>query len=475
LNQLVKSNRIIRLKTKEESILDENVEYVGEWWLPEKPNQRFSGKLIVSSENRGNLYLHAFQLKTLDLPERKTDLILGCTLNGKKITLYQCYLKNKKSHYGEASTEEYEFFSVFIFIGVHFTKVEDITFKKINVQYLNLKIWADISGFKIPPYWKKNRISIKFALPKSIDIATDGVFQISVSFSASPLTLTHPQTEVAIEQNTWISFTPSTSQKLEEYMNMMQVMQNFLTLAMSEPTYPVVLEGQSESEKVDLEGTIIYPEIKIFFLQPIYKSPELESLSRYNMLFTLKEILSRKKVVKNWFKKRELLQPACDAYFSTLYQRGMYLNNKLLNLTQALESYHRRVMKNIELPKKEHEKRIKKILENAPSVYTDWLDGKLKYSNEPTLRKRLKDIWNQCPPNISGKLGTKNTFIDKTVNTRNYWTHLDDDNKSKAATGIELSYLTLKLRILIVVCFLKEMGFTPDEIEGLMSKPLAQI
>lgn len=61
----------------------------------------------------------------------------------------------------------------------------------------------------------------------------------------------------------------------------------------------------------------------------------------------------------------------------------------------------------------------------------------------------------------------KNTFIEKVVDTRNYQTHHDEDLKEHSASGKELYHLTQKLKILLEICLLTELGFSSDEIKGL--------
>lgn len=218
----------------------------------------------------------------------------------------------------------------------------------------------------------------------------------------------------------------------------------------------------------------IYEPIDVLFKQQSYVLEPIHPLHAREMLFTLQQILNKKRVLRTWFKRAQDLEPVYNLYFGTFYQKG-YLNNELLNLTQALESYHRKTMVNLELPIKEHDKRINQILNSAPEAHKLWLKQKLKYSNEPTLRQRLRELWDKSPAAISAKLGAKNTFVGITVDTRNYWTHFGDDLKAKAATGEDLFYLVVKLRILIQTCLLQELGFNSKEIEFLMSKQLRDI
>jgi hypothetical protein len=242
-----------------------------------------------------------------------------------------------------------------------------------------------------------------------------------------------------------------------------------LSLVTTKPVFPRVIEGHSESAQDNLGGDIFYPHIEVYFSQVFIGSEN--HVHTIGMLFTLKNIMKKKSYVKKWFEKDQVLKPTTDLYFSTLYQPHMYLNNEFLNLAQSLETYHRRTMRNVELPESKHRKRVQAILKKTPEKYKEWLGQGLTYSNEPSLRKRLKDICKKCPPAFLSKLGDITAFIDLTVNTRNYWTHFDERSKARAATDARLIGLVANLRLLLITCLLKEMGVTNEEIERVTTKP----
>jgi hypothetical protein len=456
----------------------ETLEYEGIWWLPQKETQQFRGKLTVSQGKSGRLTLITFELHSLELPENKTDLIVGHSTDGKKVTLYKCYLTNHSTKLinNGASVEEFEFISLFAFVGIHFTSVGDINFKNLSVRYTNIDNWANISGFRtrLPKKFTPNTsIAIRYRLPKRVKLTSVTDFEIVVSFSYSNFNLT-PTTHAEIAQKSWINFLPKTSRKMEEYLEIIRTMQNFLSLIMTKPTFPIEIQGQNESEQEKFGEKITYPPIQIYVNQPFIDS-DSTNIQDYSMLFTLRDIMKNKRIVKHWFERDEILKPTADLYFSTLYQPRMYLNNEFLNLAQALETYHRRTMKNFELPNSKHQSRIRAILRKTPEKYRGWLERKLTYSNEPSLRKRLKDICDKCPSGVLSKTGNVDAFIDLTVNTRNYWTHFDERIKAKAATDVRLVYLVSNLRLLLITCFLKEMGVTNDEIDMIIAKPFVSL
>jgi hypothetical protein len=449
-------------------------EYDGEWWFPKRPEMKFRGKLVFTPEEGGSLDLVIFETITDEVSAEQNDLILGSSADGKKITLFKCFLAYRTSFRTNIgiNTERIVFKPSFIFIGAHFRTTEEVKFSEMSVRFAYLDEWASISGFKL--WCPKKGATIKYKLPKAIQFNINKNFKIKVVFSFDYPAFCSPLIEASIKQSAWVHFCPSTPKSIEEFIKSFFTMQNFLTLAVSEPIFSIEIRGKTELEKPQIGDKQIYVPIGVLFKQQSYVLEPIRHLYTHQMLFTLRSIAKNKRILRIWFQKALVLEPVYNLYFGTFYQKS-YLNNEFLNLTQALEAYHRKTKVNYELPEKEHNKRINEILCNTPEAHRPWLKAKLNYSNEPTLRKRLKELWEKCPPAISSKLGVKEVFVGLTVDTRNYWTHFGDDLKASAADNEELYYLVVKLRILIQTCLLQEIGFSPDEVEVLMAKPLREL
>src|SRR5581483_9627351 len=110
------------------------------------------------------------------------------------------------------------------------------------------------------------------------------------------------------------------------------------------------------------------------------------------------------------------------------------------------------------------------IINAIPPEYKEWLGNKLAYSNEPSLRKRLKELVEQFAIAIDTIIDDKNAFIQKLVTTRNYLTHYDADSKDKSATGEELFRLMVKTKILLEVGLLHELGFDMNKIKEIIQR-----
>jgi hypothetical protein len=134
----------------------------GEWWFSNS-NIRFSGKLSFNFKDGGKLTIFGseepfMRLDTSGTPsqqaeesgesdrvckrKKETTLLLGNSTNGEKITVLASSTPIHKSvrreHYSYC---EREFKIDFIFLGIHFEKVENIKFEDVLVEYSGLSNW----------------------------------------------------------------------------------------------------------------------------------------------------------------------------------------------------------------------------------------------------------------------------------------------------------------------------------------------
>jgi hypothetical protein len=142
----------------------------------------------------------------------------------------------------------------------------------------------------------------------------------------------------------------------------------------------------------------------------------------------------------------------------------MYLQLRFQLIIYASEAYHRRTTTNQETTIEEHNRKISAILKSCHVEYRGWLAEKLKYSYEPNLRHRLKELISKYelifPLFVEGKKGD---FVNKVVNTRNYFAHYDPNLKDMAITDMnELYEVIQKLIGLLEVCLLTQIA----SIEG---------
>ena len=435
--------------------MTEKFEYEGKWWLPDKPEEQIHGTLKFSPFEKAVLDLKgAFKIA-------EPEVIWGILLDGRKITLFKCFLNELKvSSSGSVSS----FDAYFVFIGDHFQKAENIKFKRVSVHYSYVDKWAnDVTGFDKGTLWdemmKEEEIMIKYRLPQSFIANVSDDLKVSLKFEVKRSVRYR---EVSIREMPVIVIETFRDRTFKRYRNIIRHMQHFLSLGVGKPVYPLAIEGITEREKP----------IIIFHRSQAIPTPE--PVYSHEMLFTFRDISDRfESFLRNWFKKADALKSVYDLYFGTLYNPHAYLEQQFLSLVQAIEAFHRYAYKDRDkyLTKDKYLQVKNKLMEAIPdwvdNAWKDKLKGFLKYGNEFSLPKRLNQIVEEYSEVVNKFINNKKNFVGKIVNTRNYLVHRDEELRECAASGGELGQLTQRLKALLEVCLLKELGFSLKEIKGI--------
>jgi len=218
-------------------VMIERFEYEGYWWFPESPERKIKGKLRFDPKEGASLYLVGSQEDLQTIPEvNKPKIILGFSSDGNKITLYDS-LFSKSSIHVPGMIEQW-FDVTYVLVGTHFHKAEDIKFKSASIRFSYLDDWVRVSGFKIG-FLKKGGYSIRYKLPKDFRAEVSNDLKVNISFGANYPALYAVQKEVYVKQEAWIRIVPLEVKTLEYFLFTIHHIQDFLTLAISEPVYPL--------------------------------------------------------------------------------------------------------------------------------------------------------------------------------------------------------------------------------------------
>jgi len=342
------------------------------------------------------------------------EIILGNSLNKRVITLFNCILAGNSSNYPEPGPSTLSFMVNVVFDGTQFTKKEDIKFCTLSVRFTNLDEWGNIFGSD---------------LHEPIRVIKQDDYEISIEFTR-PL-YSYMQDPAYIRQNAHVTIKSTAGKTLEEYKKIIKKIENLLTLFIILPVYPLQITGTTKNNQLPIE---------IFYRIPNYNKA---SASSFLMLFSYKEISDRfENLVKNWFEKEALLEPVYILYFDTLYNPSMNILHRFLSYVQAIETYHRR-----------------------------FKHGRLK-KKEPRLKERLLDILEEYSQitDLFIEPNRREEIARKIVGSRNYYIHGNPKQKTRAADWEELACLQYKLKMLLEICLLNELGFSITEIRRSMVK-----
>jgi len=194
-------------------------------------------------------------------------------------------------------------------------------------------------------------------------------------------------------------------------------------------------------------------EIEVFYRKPFNSLPS----------FIIPLSCQKLKVfLKNWFIEKEKLEDVYALYNNALDTSNPFRRIDFVSLVSAFEAYHRNEHGGKYLPDEKYKELIEKILENIPEELK-FLESKFKYGNEFILRKRLEDIFKKHKEILKHFILDRDKFIHSVVTTRNSLVHIEEKNREKIPTGKKLYWLFFAMRILLEVCFLKELGEYKDE------------
>lgn len=450
----------------------ENLEIKGFWWKNEEPDNQFAGTFRYSPAAGAALEASEIteDLTSLQrLPDSAT--ILGVDTSGRRITLHDCFVRRRKSGFTRISVTEYHV--RIAIIGIHVTNFDTVPLSEIIADISYLKDWSGISGFKgnITHQTRNgkrflNGFNIEYRKPTPISFrSVDGTLLTigsNVSFSLDFVR------KPSLNERVVAVFRPKKPSTFDLIYNKVVIFQDFLSLAINKRC--TIQELKVVPAFTDDQDA---PRVGIYFHQAVEPVPEQkgfvhDALFRYHHV---KDNLER--FFRRWERKFQLAESSFHLYFASFQRAGLFLDQKFMNYVQALESFHRIVFGGAYEARDSYFKRTySKLVDAIPACiehdYKQSLKQKMKYLNEYSLRKRMKDLLSGFIYLLDNQSLSENEFIESVVNTRNYHTHLDPDLKDLAATAGQLYNLTVILESLFKCHSLYLIGFNKTEIRRIM-------
>src|SRR5262245_26414260 len=114
-------------------------------------------------------------------------------------------------------------------------------------------------------------------------------------------------------------------------------------------------------------------------------------------------------------------------------------------------------------PEEEHKARLKEVLDTTTlQHHRKWLKSSLRWSNEPSLEQRLTKIVDRFATIASLFIDNNTDFVKKVADTRNDFAHGLNKREPTVAKGHDLYALSQRAKMLMQVCLLNELGFSPE-------------
>lgn len=432
----------------------ESFELDGVWWLPDSSETKVAGQLKINPENYPTLHLNGQFINE----ENFKPFILGFTSNGKKITLHRCLRSSQSNSFPGYTVEGYG--AVICIIGHHYSDERDISFNKISMSYEGFEGWMGKNLFRtdIDKDVEEKEMVVRGKLPEIIEVnMTD--FSIQISYSVNVSSGTYVEN---IQKTTaWITIDFNDTVGINHIWEYIKNISNFIDLGLGKRTNLLKLKARAEY-------MTDYPnEVELYY--PLYINKEITGLHPFHMVFTYPNISSHfEKYITNWFYFVNRYEPTYDLFFSTFKNPYIHKVDKFLSLVQALESYHnRKYDDDYVMPPDKFtllSAQIKCVIVNTEPdpLNRDFLVSRMNFWNRKSLRRRLREIYEDNTELFDRFIDDRDDFISKLVDTRNYYTHYGESVKSSLIDEKSLPLYSQKIMWMIVIIILTELEFSKE-------------
>jgi len=439
----------------------ETFEYIGYWWKPNDPENKVFGTLTFDSDDRVRLslvgsFVNERELITAD--SRSDPTIHGQTETGLAISLFESTIS--KSQLRIPGIVGVEYVSRFALCGMWIDELEKALFQVCEFRFTNMEEWLAEQPFSSPKMARSERLELDLSVRSSVAAAFPldtirGVLTTSAWYGTSD----EVPRALGINFRSFCSIKFEEPLSIESYLARINELKNLASLCIGAPTFldRVCFRAIiSNNQNTDTGNSVL-----IYFSQN--PKPTLLKENRIFQCLSLIDITNDNNIaIDTWFRFYEAARPCLDLFFG-VWHEGLYLDVRFLLLAQSIEVFHRATQIGTYIDIDEFEELLSIILGKVPSDtppnIRDRISGILKYANEFSLRKRLKDI------RKNSKLLKTNDFnlldnklIEDIVANRNYRTHYEKDENQEIADGIELFDLTERLKFIIVVLLFEQLG-----------------
>lgn len=445
--------------------LCDSFEISGEWHLPDRSEIKIPGYLHYSPE-RTELHLNdPFQplqgaIRAGDAPV-PYQVIYGTTTKGDAMTLLRAQRMGISLHIGSGGMRQPErLISSWLLIGAHIPP--DFAYPEVSFRIPGLQIWLskriiEESSFRDN---ETGRITYTYnILQVDNDTTPVPAIDATLDWAVSWNSTADPFSSIAVGVSAWVTIKPSKPQLLEWYFEQESKLAAFLAFLAGTPMSPDCIEA-----------SIGDPHHKISVMVAMRDSHYCCYKNLYDFFMPRGAMgVDFSSVVARWFEIYPQVHMPSQLALSVLATRKLWLHVEFLSLMQALEGFHRGLLDGNYMQDKDYE-RVKKSLGDAipsdvASDHKDALRSRIRYGNQISLRKRLDalaDLLTQPLREIV--IGGNGKVPRNWIDTRNYYTHWDEELRSNVLDGQSMYYANVRMRLLVRILYLDLMGIPEASI-----------
>lgn len=444
--------------------LTESFETSGEWYLPENPDRKIAGILRYTPEQT-ELELHESFMPLrqgtirFDDPLITYPAVYGTTRDGDAVTLLNAQQASWSMKFGSGGLRRPEkLITSLLLIGAHMP--QDFSYREMTFRVPGLQVWLSVSvinqsidreettGTTTGSYRVRGMTEETSRIP-CINANLDWYFTWQQNCD--------PFTSIAVTVSAWVAIRPDTPQGIYWYFEQLGKVSSMLSFLAGSPMSPDCIKASIGEANEEAFVMVAFRDKKYCAYLNLHEF----FMPRGEMGIQLTDVAIR------WFEEYGKLLMPIQLANSVLASDKLWLHVEFLSLMQALEGFHRALFLGNYIDDGEYEL-VKKALGDAipaglGSDHKDALRSRIRYGNQLSLRKRLDELAKGLPEGIGRTiLGNDGKAPRSWIDTRNYYTHWDEELRANVLDSQGIYNANVRLRHFLRVLYLNLMGIPSD-------------
>lgn len=320
------------------------------------------------------------------------------------------------------------------------------TFTSISFELMNLWDWYSLPNYKFKKL--KTRLSISLKIQKPIKIKTSSNREIT--FSNIPVEKPTKKKGFEIIPKPKISINYSQKKSFSELFSSAKELRTLIQLLIGDYS--------------------AFTEILLFDDKRQFRVYYADANSERNLKWGTSSVflglpqikLSLAKTIEKWEKINSKISQVVDILIMEYNNQGLNPEVRFLNTARAVETFHRRLRNNSKQDKKLSQLK-KNTIDSIPAKYKQKFKDALSHIEGLNLRGIITNLYSEINEQTKINLNMDADWIDKFVQSRNYYTHFGRKT-TKVLEGEKLLDLSNRIRTLLHVLIALELGITEKRI-----------
>lgn len=403
----------------------------GQWWLPETPEDRVPGRLVIGGDGSCTLELTG----GLDIVDGTMNWdaprVLGLA-EGARVTLLNCHTERMRGGFLTRPEHYHQLHVRRALVGAH-VNADGAVFTSARIQIENLTTWLafPIAERSSESHGDDYRATVSSAHP--VQVEADG-WSIRAESLVQPfqVSTTRERDLVSSEITAYLFLRPASSTTVEGFDEIALRMMDLVTLASGRASGLIrtTLFHENNLEYADADGSVLRVpvEVESYGRRVHTPQPDAQGVAGHQFRFTCND-RPFDALVREWMRVRRTAAAACNVFFGLSYSEPTFTETRLLMTAVAAEALHSSLYGDATTMTKEHFTHLRDTVLAAVDDDADkqWLKAALR--NAPTFRERLQAL--AGVPNreaVEELIDDLDDWARRLVRARNGLAHSGDEN-----------------------------------------------